>query len=103
MAETGAPLAMLDPRVEPRESTSRTDFVVTLWTYHEPVPPHDIAPDQYASVLQRMHAGLRQTDLSGDWLPHFTDRVDEAQRLVDDPDNNPEIAGADRGGRSPRR
>jgi hypothetical protein len=29
-------------------------------------------------------------------LPHFTDRVDEAQRLVDDPTNYPEIAGADR-------
>ena len=95
LAETGAPLAMLDPRVEPRVY-EQDDFAVTLWTYHEPVPPHDIAPHEYASALERMHAGLRQTDLSGDWLPHFTDRVDEAQRLVDDPANNPEIAGADR-------
>ena len=95
LAETGAPLAMLDPRVEPRVY-EQDDFAVTLWTYHEPVPPHDIAPHEYASALERMHAGLRQTDLSGDWLPHFTDRVDEAQRLVDDPTNNPEIAGADR-------
>ena len=53
------------------------------------MPPHDIAPDEYASALERLHAGMRQADLTGDWLPHFTDRVDEAQRLVDDPTNQP--------------
>ena len=95
LAETGAPLATLDPRVE-RRVYEHNDFAVTLWTYYEPVPPHDIAPDEYASALQRLHIGMRQEDLIGDWLPHFTDRVDEAQRLVDDPTNNPEIAGIDR-------
>ena len=95
LAETGAPLATLDPRVEPRVY-EQDDFAVTLWTYCEPVPPHNIAPDEYASALERLHAGMRQVELTGDWLPHFTDRVDEAQRLVDDPTNNPEIAGADR-------
>jgi hypothetical protein len=59
------------------------------WTYYEPVPPHDIAPDEYASALERLHAGMQQADLTGDWLPHFMDRVDEAQCLVDDPANNP--------------
>jgi hypothetical protein len=93
--ETGAPLATLDPRVEPRVY-EKDDFAVTLWTYYEPVAPRDIAPDQYASALERLHAGMRQAELTGDWLPHFMDRVDEAQRLVDDPTNNPEIAGADR-------
>ena len=95
LAETGAPLARLDPRVEPRVH-EQDDFVVTLWTYYETVPPDDIAPDEYAGALERLHAGMRQVDLTGDWLPHFMDRVDEAQRLVDDPTNNPEIAGADR-------
>ena len=95
LAETGAPLALLDPRVEPCVY-EQDGFAVTLWTYHEPVPPHDIAPDEYASALERMHAGMRETDLRGDWAPHFMDRVDEAQRLVDDPDNDPDIAGADR-------
>src|SRR6266536_3362582 len=94
LAETGAPLATLDPRVEPRVY-EQDDFAVTLWTYYEPVPPHHIAPDAYASALERLHAGMRQAELTGDWLPHFMDRVDEAQRLVDDPTNNPEIAGAD--------
>ena len=95
LAETGAPLATLDPRVEPRVY-EHDDFAVTLWTYYETVPPHDIAPDEYASALERLHAGMRQVDLTGDWLPHFMDRVDEAQRLVDDPTNTPEITGADR-------
>jgi len=95
LAETGAPLATLDPRVEARVY-EQDDFAVTLWTYYETVPPNDIAPDEYASALERLHAGMRQVDLTGDWLPHFMDRVDEAQRLVDDPTNNPEIVGADR-------
>ncbi len=95
LAGAGAPLATLDPRVEPR-LYEEDDFAVTLWTHYEIVPPHDIAPDEYASALGRLHAGMRQVDLTGNWLPHFMDRVDEAQRLVDDPTNNPEIAGADR-------
>jgi hypothetical protein len=95
LAETGAPLATLDPRVEPRVY-EQDDFAVTLWTYYEPVWRHAIASDEYASALERLHAGMRQADLTGDWMPHFMDRVDEAQRLVDDPTNNPEIAGAAR-------
>ncbi len=95
LSEAGAPLATLDPRVAPRVY-QHDDFAVTLWTYYEPVPPHDIAPDEYASALERLHNGMRQADLNGDWLPHFMDRVDEAQRLIDDATNNPEIAGADR-------
>ncbi len=70
--------------------------MVTLWTYYEPVPPHAIAPKEYAHALERLHAGMRRADLTGGWLPHFTDRVEQAQRLVDDPTNNPELAGADR-------
>ncbi len=95
LADTDAPLARLDTRVEPRVY-EQDGFAVTLWTYYEPVPPTAIAPDEYARALVQLHAGMRQADLTGDWLPHFMDRVDEAQRLVDDPTNNPEIAGADR-------
>ena len=95
LAETGTPLAALDPRVEPHVH-EQDDFAVTLWTYYEPMPPHDVAPDEYADALERLHAGMRQADLTGEWLPHFMDRVEEAQLLVDDPTNNPEIAGADR-------
>ncbi len=95
LAKTGTPLATLDPRVEPRVY-EQDGFAVTLWTYYEPVPPHEIAPDEYASALERLHALMRSEELSGERFPHFLDRVDEAQCLVDDPANNPEIAGADR-------
>ena len=95
LAETDAPVATLESRADPRVY-EQDGFAVTLWTYYEPMPPHHIAPDEYASALERLHAGMRQVDLTGDWLPHFTDRVDEAQRLIDDAANNPDIGGADR-------
>ena len=95
LTETGAPLATLDPRVEPR-LYEQDHFVVTLWTYYDPVPPNDIAPGEYASALERLHAGMRKADLDGDWLPHFLDRVDEAQGLVDDPTKSPDMPAADR-------
>jgi hypothetical protein len=95
VSATGAPLATLDPRVDPRVY-EQDDFAVTLWTYYETVSPLDPAPDEYASALERLHSGMRQAELSDDWVPHFMDRVDEAQRLIDDPINNPAIAGTDR-------
>ncbi len=95
LADSGAPLATLDPRVEPRVY-EHGEFAVTLWRYYQPQPPNDIGPEEYAGALQRLHAGLRHADVVGDWLPHFTDRVDQALRLIDDPTNNPAIGGADR-------
>jgi hypothetical protein len=92
---TGAPLVGLDPRAEPCVH-EQDGYAVTLWSYCEPVAPHDIAPDEYASALERLHAGMRQVDLTGDWLPRFTDRVDEAQRLVADATNSPGIADSGR-------
>jgi hypothetical protein len=92
---SGAPLATLDPRVEPRVY-EHDGFAVTLWTYYPPEPPHDIEPGEYAGALEQLHAGLRQADVGDDWIPRFTDRVDQAQEVVDDPSNNPEIGGADR-------
>jgi aminoglycoside phosphotransferase (APT) family kinase protein len=94
LTETGAPVAPLDPRVEPRVY-EQDDFAVTLWTYYESVPPRDIAPDKYASALERLHAGMRQVELTGNWLPHVTDRVDEAQRLVVNAIDHPFLAGPD--------
>jgi len=95
LAASGAPLATLDPRVEPCVY-ERDDFAVTLWTYHQPQPPHDIGPLEYAEALERLHAGMRRTGVTPDRTPRFVDRVDEAQRLVDDPTNNADIGGADR-------
>jgi hypothetical protein len=92
LAETGSPVAELEPRVEPRVYV-RDGFAMTLWTYYEPVAPSDIAPAEYAQALVRLHAGLRQIEVSA---PHFTDRVAEAQRLVADREQTPELADAER-------
>ncbi len=92
LAETDSPVAALEPRVEPRVY-ARDGFVVTLWTYYEPVTPHEVSPVDYAHALARLHAGMREIDLPA---PHFTDRVAEAQQLVASRDHTPALADADR-------
>jgi Ser/Thr protein kinase RdoA (MazF antagonist) len=92
LAETESPVATLDPRVAPQIYV-RDGFVVTLWTYYEPVSPREVAPAEYAHALERLHAGMRQIDNA---TPHFTDRVAEAQRLVGSRDHTPDLPDADR-------
>jgi Ser/Thr protein kinase RdoA (MazF antagonist) len=92
LAETGSPVAELDPRVEPGVQV-RGGFAVTLWTYYEPLAPSDIGPAEYANAVARLHAGLRQIDVRA---PHFTDRVNDAQRIVADEEQSPKLLGADR-------
>src|SRR5947209_9524060 len=43
LAETESPVAALEPRVEPRVY-ERDGFVVTLWTYYNPVTPREVSP-----------------------------------------------------------
>jgi len=92
LAETEGPVATLDPRVEPR-AYERDGFVVTLWSYYEPVTPQEVSPGDYANALQRLHAGMRKLDVT---TPRFTDRVAEAQQLVASRDRTPALADADR-------
>ena len=92
LAETGSPVAALEPRVEPRVY-ERDGFVVTLWTYYESVAPPEVSPADYANALERLHAGMRKLDVT---TPHFTDRVAEAQQLVASRDLTPALADADR-------
>jgi Phosphotransferase enzyme family len=87
LAEAGCPVEEPEPRVEPRVYV-RDGFALTLWTYYEAVPPQAIAPAEYAQTLARHHAGIRQIDLTA---PHFTDRVAEAQWLVGDRTQTPEL------------
>jgi len=89
LVEVGSPVSAL----ETPEVFVRDGYVVTLWTYYEPVTTQAIAPADYASALERLHAGMRKVDLPA---PHFTDRVSEAQMLVADHDRTPELADADR-------
>jgi hypothetical protein len=92
LAETESPVAALEPRAEPR-AYERDGFVVTLWTYYASVTPPDIAPADYANALRRLHAGMRQLDVT---TPHFMDRVAEAEQLVASSNQTPALADADR-------
>ncbi len=92
LAELGCPVAVLEPRVEPRVY-ERDGFVVTLWSYYEPVTSGEVSPAEYANALERLHAGMRKVDIP---TPHFTDRVDSAQQLVASRDRTPALADADR-------
>jgi hypothetical protein len=92
LAESGSPVAAVEPRVEPRVY-ERDGFVVTLWTYYEPVTPGEAAPADYANALGRLHAGMGKLDVP---TPRFTDRVEQAQQLVASRDHTPALADADR-------
>ncbi len=91
LAGVDAPVAELDPRVEPR-TYLRDAFVISLWTYYEPVGP-EITSAVYADVLLRHHASLRQIALDA---PHFTDRVAAALGKVNDREQSPELPDPDR-------
>jgi len=92
LAESGCPVAALEAQVEPRVH-ERDGFTVTLWTYYEPAGSPEPVPADYASALERLHAGLRKLDVPA---PHFTDRVEQAQQLVASRDRTPALADKDR-------
>ena len=92
LAASGCPVAALEARVEPRVY-ERDGFAITLWTYYEPVASHEVSTADYASALERLHAGLRTLDVPA---PHFSDRVEQAQQLVANRDRTPALADGDR-------
>jgi aminoglycoside phosphotransferase (APT) family kinase protein len=89
LAAAGSPVVAL----EAPEVFVWDDYVVTLWTYYEPVATRPIPSVDYAGTLECLHAGMRTVDLP---TPHFTDRISEAQMLAADRDRTPELAEADR-------
>ncbi|MFE0629347.1 phosphotransferase [Streptomyces sp. NPDC058864] len=91
LAEADAPVAELEPRVDPRVYV-RDAFAVSLWTYYEPAEPA-IAPADYADALLRHHTALRRIDLDA---PHAIDRVTAALSEVNDRQRSPELAESDR-------
>jgi hypothetical protein len=91
LAGTATPVAALDPRVPPRVY-ERDGFMITLWTYYDAQSSHKLAPAEYADALSRLHIGMHDVDLS---TPHFTDRVEEAGRLIASLDGSPDLTDAD--------
>lgn len=94
LAEVGSPVGRLEPRADQRVYR-RDGFAVTLWTYYEPATP-PTAPADYATALERLHAGMRAVDEVDLPSPRFTDRITEAEEVVADPARSPELADADR-------
>jgi aminoglycoside phosphotransferase (APT) family kinase protein len=92
LAEAGSPVAVPVPRANPRVH-ERDGFAISLWTYYEPATSGEVAPADYATALGRLHAGMRTLDVR---TPHFTDRVEEAQHLVETAHLTPDLADADR-------
>src|SRR5690349_12678517 len=92
LGRSRSPVAGLDPRVEPRVY-ERDGFTITFWMYYEPAADRALPPAAYAAALSRLHAGMRQVDVSA---PHFTDRIREAQELVESQARSPKLAAADR-------
>src|SRR5215218_5176834 len=92
LVQSGCPVAALEPRVEPR-AYEHDGFVVTLWTYCEPVTSREVSSADYAYALARLHAGMRKLDVQ---TPHFTDQVESAEQLVASRDDTPALADADR-------
>jgi hypothetical protein len=92
LADTGSPVASLEPRVEPRVY-ERDGFAVTFWTYYGFVPPRQVSPSEYANALKRLHEGMRRLDVA---TPHFMDRVAGAQQLVASRHHTPALADEDR-------
>ena len=91
LAEVEGPVASVELRVEPRVY-ERHGFVVTLWTYYEQVH-QEVSPADYAKALERLHAGMAKVDAT---VPHFSDRVAEAQQLIASPDRTPGLGYSDR-------
>ncbi|MET7324767.1 aminoglycoside phosphotransferase family protein [Streptomyces sp. NPDC005549] len=91
LADVDAPVAGLDPRVDPQVQV-RDAFAVSLWTYYEPLGA-EIAPTDYADAFLRHHAALRRIDVDA---PHFTDRAAVALAGVDDRERSPELSDSDR-------
>jgi hypothetical protein len=63
------------------------------WKYYEPMPAADTTSVEYAQALELLHAGMRQIDAPA---PHFTDRFDEAESIVRERSQSPELVDTDR-------
>jgi Ser/Thr protein kinase RdoA (MazF antagonist) len=91
LAEVAAPVASLDPRVEPRVY-ERDGFAVTFSTYFAAVADR-VSPFDYADALHRLHAAMRIVKIEA---PQFTGRVAEAERLLTHRDETPALVAGDR-------
>ncbi len=74
LEEADCPIAVLEPRVQPRVHV-RDGFAITYWTYYEPLPAAETAPAEYAQTLERLHAGMGSS-----MRLHHTSRIESKKR-----------------------
>ncbi len=91
LAPTAGPVAGLDGRCG-AEVYEQDGFFVSFWTFFEPID-EPLSPARQTASLHQLHAAFRSLDFPA---PHFTDRVAEALRIVEDPGRSPELAQTDR-------
>jgi Ser/Thr protein kinase RdoA (MazF antagonist) len=91
LAAVTAPIASLDPRVEPRVY-ELDGFAVTFWTYYRSTADEGRSPE-YADALHRLHAAMRSVEIEA---PHFTQRIAAAERLLTHRDETPALDDGDR-------
>ncbi|HZU71908.1 MAG TPA: aminoglycoside phosphotransferase family protein [Acidimicrobiales bacterium] len=92
LADTGAPVAALEPRVEGRVFV-REGFEIELLRYYEPVPTRALRSEAYANALEQLHGAMRRVDVE---TPHFTDRVADVQQWIARRDVTPDLTDEDR-------
>ena len=91
LAAVNAPIASLDPRAAP-QAYERDGFAITFWSYYR--PGTDLGPPaDYADALRRLHAAMRSIEIE---VPHFTERVAAAERLLTRRHETPELPDGDR-------
>jgi hypothetical protein len=91
LLDSGCPVAAPEPRG--RRRGHRIDgFEISLWTYHETATA-PITPVAYAAALERLHSGMASVDAR---VPHVTDRIAGAERLVTNPILTPSLTPYDR-------
>ena len=91
LAAVAAPVASLDPRVEPRVY-ERDGFAVTFWSYYRPGSSLP-SPADYADALRRLHGTMRDVEIEA---PPFTQRIAEAERLLTHRHETPALTDEDR-------
>lgn len=93
LAGTDSPVAPVEPRIAPAVY-EHEGFAIAFWTYYEQLRPRELGAAEYAAALRRLHAGMGT--VADPPVPHFTSRVDDALRIIDDRDRSPELPAADR-------
>ncbi len=91
LAAVAAPVASLDPRVEPKVY-ERDGFAVTFWSYYPPMADLG-SPAEYADALRRLHAAMRSVEIAA---PHFTERIAAAEQLLVHRHESPALPETDR-------